>query len=95
MGRIIIVRKTGANFEGSHLYGCGPTELCNSCRLRFRCFTERKGEAIEINLDEIMATDLPRVGSLEWNFALEKYLHGRVLTLVETATRYEVWSVVK
>ena len=63
-----------------HTYKCCNTSLCNSCRLRFRCFTQRDDELF-INYKDI------RKDGLEWNFALEKYMHGRILSLTERTNK--------
>lgn len=59
---------------GGRRYTCGNTSLCNSCKVKFECFTQR---------DVFIDYDRFRQINLEWNFALEKYLHGRILNFVE------------
>jgi|GEM_PF-5514364 len=61
------------------IYWCGYTELCDSCKLRFICLTQYDYDC-EVSIDYAII-----MNGMEWEFALEQYLHGRILKFEEVA----------
>ena len=72
-------------------------ELCEQCRLRFKCYSIRaKGESvlnasdIEVMLSTILSTNKEHKSYLEAQFMMEEFMFGHLLDLTDAAM-VKVW----